>query len=498
MAETASKPDSRCSVCFDEKFWKENPLVNCNNCNLTVHQACYGIPKIPDSSWLCQTCESQERMARVKCELCPLKGGALKRTDTNGWAHVVCALYIPEVRFADTRTMEPIIISRIPRDKFTKSCHICEEGNQERNASYGACMTCNWASCKISFHVTCAQKFGLLTEEDETRDGSSVRYCGYCPTHLTRIALNDRRKTIGLTATSIHTSTNQPQSEEKGTSIKRKLTPNNDGGTTKRPVLTSDSSCSSHSEKNSDSDSTNEGVKKPVKIQKKTTNKKVNKQNTSQSKSKYKTETKQKQISTKKSPSKTKKPEIIKSKVHPLSRQLSKNYSQTEAPDSLEKMLDKQWKQTSEYIFDQSSRLGEIDTLLTSLHRLQNENNELKNSMQTLSIKTDRYQSSNLYLSSLLTMHAVGQISSKIPHFKPPEIMPPKPSKPRKRISKTGELNTKLIKRKSKKKTNEQTTNLEVNKEGVTLGKQENEDLNSLPPQIETETETKQELTPEV
>ena len=33
-----------------------------------------------------------------RCELCPNKDGGLKRTDTNSWAHVVCALYIPEVR----------------------------------------------------------------------------------------------------------------------------------------------------------------------------------------------------------------------------------------------------------------------------------------------------------------------------------------------------------------------------------------------------------------
>ena len=482
MAETAIKPDSRCSVCFDEKFWKENPLVDCDNCHLTVHQACYGIPKLPDGNWLCQTCESQERMTRVKCELCPMKGGALKRTDTNGWAHVVCALYIPEVRFADTRTMEPIIISRIPRDKFSKTCHICDEGNQDRNASYGACMTCNWASCKVSFHVTCAQKFGLLTEEEETRDGNTVRYCGYCPNHLTRIALNDRRKTIGLSATSFHTSTNPPPADK--TTVKRKQTPNHEGGVLKRPVLTSDSSCSSHS----DSDSSNQIVNKPVKKQKKRTTKSANKQETKNK------QTNKHRVSIQSEP--------IKSKVHPLSRQLSKTFSQSEpkptkvlVPDSLEKMLDKQWEQTSDFILEQGSRLGEIDTLLTSLHRLQNENNELKDSMQTLSIKTDRYQSSNLYLSSLLTMHAVGQITSKVPQFKPPETLPPKSVKSRKRISKDGELNNKITKRKSRKKP--ELTPPEINKPTDTSDKQAGDDLIPRPTPTETETIPKPEPTHE-
>lgn len=55
-----------------------------------------------------------------KCELCPSKYGALKRTDNSGWAHVVCALYIPEVRFGNVTTMEPIQLQLIPPERFNK------------------------------------------------------------------------------------------------------------------------------------------------------------------------------------------------------------------------------------------------------------------------------------------------------------------------------------------------------------------------------------------
>lgn len=55
-----------------------------------------------------------------RCELCPSKDGALKRTDQAGWAHVVCALYIPEVRFGNVTTMEPIILQLIPSERFSK------------------------------------------------------------------------------------------------------------------------------------------------------------------------------------------------------------------------------------------------------------------------------------------------------------------------------------------------------------------------------------------
>ena len=37
-----------------------------------------------------------------------------------GWAHVVCALYIPEASFGNNTTMEPIIVTKIPKDRFSK------------------------------------------------------------------------------------------------------------------------------------------------------------------------------------------------------------------------------------------------------------------------------------------------------------------------------------------------------------------------------------------
>ena len=75
---------------------------------------------VPTGPWFCRKCESQERAARVRCELCPSKDGALKRTDNGGWAHVVCALYIPEVRFGNVATMEPIILALIPSERYNK------------------------------------------------------------------------------------------------------------------------------------------------------------------------------------------------------------------------------------------------------------------------------------------------------------------------------------------------------------------------------------------
>ncbi|XP_019874241.1 protein AF-10-like isoform X1 [Aethina tumida] len=186
-----------CCVCSDDRGWSENPLVYCDgqSCNVAVHQACYGIVTVPTGPWYCRKCESQERSVKVKCELCPSKYGALKRTDNSGWAHVVCALYIPEVRFGNVTTMEPIQLQLIPQERFNKSCYICEEKGKPSNAAVGACMQCNKAGCKQQFHVTCAQGLGLLCEEAGNYL-DNVKYCGYCQHHYSKLKKGGNVKTI--------------------------------------------------------------------------------------------------------------------------------------------------------------------------------------------------------------------------------------------------------------------------------------------------------------
>ncbi|KAL1006592.1 hypothetical protein UPYG_G00074210 [Umbra pygmaea] len=196
-----------CCVCSDERGWAENPLVYCDGhgCNVAVHQACYGIVQVPTGPWFCRKCESQERAARVRCELCPHKDGALKRTDNGGWAHVVCALYIPEVEFANVSTMEPIVLQSVPHDRYNKTCYICEDQGRESKAATGACMTCNKHGCRQAFHVTCAQFAGLLCEEQGS-DADNVKYCGYCKYHYSKLR---RRRARGSRAQSLSDSASQ-------------------------------------------------------------------------------------------------------------------------------------------------------------------------------------------------------------------------------------------------------------------------------------------------
>ncbi|GMT19711.1 hypothetical protein PFISCL1PPCAC_11008 [Pristionchus fissidentatus] len=203
-----------CCVCSDENGWAGNPLVYCDgpDCEVAVHQGCYGILEVPDGEWLCAKCQvaanggsplksngvSDHRNGSSAldptCDLCPFGYGALKRTAKNSWAHVICALYIPEVKFGDVHSMDPVILDDVPNDRYDRICYLCDEESCPKSAKMGACMNCNRSGCKKSFHVTCAQRKGLLCEEGGL--SKNVKYCGYCAHHLKKAALDPSIKIV--------------------------------------------------------------------------------------------------------------------------------------------------------------------------------------------------------------------------------------------------------------------------------------------------------------
>ncbi|XP_067423338.1 E3 ubiquitin-protein ligase Jade-2 isoform X2 [Emydura macquarii macquarii] len=127
--------DVVCDVCRSPEGEDGNEMVFCDKCNVCVHQACYGILKVPIGNWLCRTCALG---VQPKCLLCPKRGGALKPTRSGTkWVHVSCALWIPE---------------------------------------------CSMPSCITAFHVTCAFDHNLdmrtiLVENDE------VKFKSFCLEH---------------------------------------------------------------------------------------------------------------------------------------------------------------------------------------------------------------------------------------------------------------------------------------------------------------------------
>ncbi|KAJ5688638.1 hypothetical protein N7462_003030 [Penicillium macrosclerotiorum] len=251
-----------CAVCSKvEPMGEEH--VSCRDCRLTVHRNCYGVPSYrAGNKWLCDMC-SNDRSPSIsttyECVLCPVtwtehdlmettKNNSrkksdrdkekerlekemvteaiklyrqrqeavgkpvgprepLKRTAGNNWAHVMCTLWTPEIKYGDAVELEPAEgFGSIPKDRWREVCKICK-------SSKGACVPCHFTGCNAHFHVGCAFQAGYRLGLDVTpvkgsrkdsvqtiRLGSEAGMATpviYCPNHSVSTTVHEVSEAVG-------------------------------------------------------------------------------------------------------------------------------------------------------------------------------------------------------------------------------------------------------------------------------------------------------------
>jgi NuA3 HAT complex component NTO1 len=174
-----------CDVCAQGGA-PEAPIVTCATCRIAVHAHCYGNPllrRLPSGPWTCEQCKWGAQ--NEPCVLCPSRKGPMKRTTDFRWAHLACAMWIPEVFFRYGEGREPIDCLQIARRRWTQVCCHCKQ-------RYGACIECSHHKCKKTFHVTCGMNHEISLEYQENEDGADV-VLAFCAQHAKKWEASNQR-----------------------------------------------------------------------------------------------------------------------------------------------------------------------------------------------------------------------------------------------------------------------------------------------------------------
>ncbi|KAF8202404.1 PHD-zinc-finger like domain-containing protein [Pholiota molesta] len=162
---------NRCLGCL--KTGPPGKVLKCKQCGFRVHAGTIGVHVDPSAvdAWVCELCENEETLEasiNPDCLLCPRASNedkrrkpwpphdsflrACKPTESQGWAHILCAVFTPELTFTDASRLRLVEgLNTVARHKWQTKCCLC--GEQE-----GAVIRCS--DCSKEFHASCAWKQG--------------------------------------------------------------------------------------------------------------------------------------------------------------------------------------------------------------------------------------------------------------------------------------------------------------------------------------------------
>uniref|UniRef100_M4BV03 PHD-type domain-containing protein n=1 Tax=Hyaloperonospora arabidopsidis (strain Emoy2) TaxID=559515 RepID=M4BV03_HYAAE len=171
---------SVCCICMEHEEVHGTRLVQCRRCAICVHVKCYGLRlSSPDAAtWLCQSCtyfsatSATAPTVSPQCAVCPIAGGALRRTNQRDvWCHVLCINWIPELFHSLKGGFdEAVDISLLDKSRSALRCLIC--------GLRGGCIQCVSGRCAKAFHVLCAFRCpSSLLFTGYTADFQQIYHC---------------------------------------------------------------------------------------------------------------------------------------------------------------------------------------------------------------------------------------------------------------------------------------------------------------------------------
>jgi hypothetical protein len=187
-AKEDSQFDAVCMCCFDGTSHDDdnNKILFCDGCNAAIHQTCYGIPEIPEGEFFCDRCEHirdlnnkgvlyyepEELKDVVKCSLCPVYHGALKRTTDGRWVHMCCAIFAKGAVITDLEWMGPVDVSAVSgaNEPLQKKPQLGRRSAQSQEQSVAE--TRMESMCDQSMESTDPSQSSLVPGEGSSSQGS--------------------------------------------------------------------------------------------------------------------------------------------------------------------------------------------------------------------------------------------------------------------------------------------------------------------------------------
>ena len=217
----------KCYVCNNGDLDQYQYYYECETCGIIVHPFCYGLKlKESNKKWKCQKCREKAYFESInlECILCPVRGGALKRTtilknslfyqnlmkfrgrkielhktnniekhlvDNNNfqkavdffdsaWVHLSCAIWNKDIKFGNFELKTNINMNEQNiYAKYNSLCKICGKDNM------GPTIKCKIENCVFQCHPECGRINNNYLEVDiqNKQTNKKINYYIYCHNH---------------------------------------------------------------------------------------------------------------------------------------------------------------------------------------------------------------------------------------------------------------------------------------------------------------------------